>query len=61
MLFGVAVIVTSVALSALAAIVVDAVYQAISQRRWPAEVPPVAVAVSILAVVLGASIGAAIG
>jgi hypothetical protein len=61
MLFGVAVIVTSVTLSALIAIVVDAVYQAISLRRWPAEIPPMAVAISVLAVMLGASIGAAIG
>ena len=61
MLFGVAVIVTGLTLSALVAIFVDVAYQAISDRRWPAEVPPLAVVVSVVAVVVGASIGSALG
>jgi hypothetical protein len=61
MLFGVAVIVTGLTLSALVAIVVDVAYQAISHKRWPAEVPPLAVVVSVVAVVVGASIGSALG
>jgi hypothetical protein len=61
MLFGVAVFVTGLTLSALVAIVVDVAYQAISDRRWPAEVPPLAVAVSVVAVVVGASISSALG
>ena len=61
MLFGVAVIVTALTISALVAIVVDVAYRAISERRWPAEVPPLAVVVSVVAVVAGASIGSALG
>ena len=61
MLFGVAVIVTGLTISALVAIVVDVAYQAITDRRWPAEVPPLAVVVSVVAVVVGASIGSALG
>ena len=61
MLFGVAVIVTSLTVSALAAIVFDTAYQAISERRWPAELPPVAVAGAVLAAMVGASIGSALG
>ena len=61
MLFGVAVIVTALTVSAIVAIVVDTAYQAISLKRWPAEVPPMTVAVSVLAVVIGASIGSALG
>lgn len=61
MLFGVAVIVTGLTISAFIAIVVDVAYQAISQKRWPAEVPPLAVVVSVVAVVVGASIGSALG
>ena len=34
MMFGVAVVVTSLTVSALAAIVVDTAYQAIAERRW---------------------------
>jgi len=61
MLFGVAVIVTGLTISALVAIVVDVAYQTIAARRWPAAVPPLAVVVSVLAVVVGASIGSALG
>ena len=61
MLFGVAVILTALTVSAIVAIVVDTAYQVITQRRWPAEVPPMAVAVSVLAAVVGASIGSALG
>ena len=61
MLFGVAVIVTGLTISAFSAIVVDVAYQAISARRWPADVPPLTVVLSVLAVVVGASIGSALG
>jgi hypothetical protein len=40
MLFGVAVIVTGLAVSGFIAVVIDVAYQAISQKRWPVEVPP---------------------
>ena len=53
-----ATVLIAVTLSALMAVVVDVVYQAISERRWPAELPPMAVGLSVLAVVAGASIGA---
>jgi hypothetical protein len=36
MMFGVAAIVTSLTVSALAAIVIDTTYQTIAERRWPA-------------------------
>jgi post-segregation antitoxin (ccd killing protein) len=61
MMFGVAVIVTSLTVSALAAVVIDTAYQAIAERRWPAELPPMAVAIAVLAAVVGASIGSALG
>ncbi len=56
MLAGVAVVVTSLVISALAAATVDTVYQALAQRRWPADLPA-AVVVSIAAVVVGAYVG----
>ena len=52
-----AIILIALTLSALMAVVVDVTYQAISQRRWPAELPPMAVALSVLAVLAGATIG----
>ena len=48
MLFGVAVIVTSLVISTLAAVVVDTAYQAIAERRWPAALPLVAIAVAFV-------------
>ena len=61
MLYGVAVIVTGLTLSALVATIVDVAYQAIADRRWPAEVPSLAIVVSVVVVVVGASIGSALG
>lgn len=49
MLFGVAVIVTSLVISTLAAVVVDTAYQAIAERRWPAALPLVAIVVTFVA------------
>lgn len=59
MLAGVAVVVTSLFISALAAATVDTVYQALAARRWPADLPAAAAAVvvSIAAVVVGAYVG----
>ena len=51
MLFGVAVIVVSLAISNLAAVVVDRAYQAIAERRWPAALPLVAALVALVAAV----------
>jgi hypothetical protein len=50
MLFGVAVIVTSLVISTLAAVVVDTTYQAIAERRWPAGLPFIAIALTFVAV-----------
>ncbi len=61
MLFGVAVVAISILISAFAAMVVDTAYQAVVDRRWPAQLPLAAVAVSAVAVVLGASLGSALG
>lgn len=61
MLFGVAVVVISVLISALAALVVDTAYQAVVDRRWPAQLPLAAVAVCVVAIVLGASLGSTLG
>jgi hypothetical protein len=49
MLFGVAVIVTSLVISTLAAVVVDTTYQAIAERRWPAGLPFIAIALTFVA------------
>jgi hypothetical protein len=49
MLFGVAVIVVSLAISSLAAVVVDRAYQAIAERRWPAALPLVALVTLVAA------------
>jgi len=49
MLFGVAVIVTSLVISTLAAVVVDTAYQAITERRWPAALPLMAIALAFVA------------
>lgn len=57
MLAGVAVVVTSLFISALAAATFDTVYQALAARRWPADLPAAAVVVSIAAVVVGAYVG----
>jgi len=59
MLLGVALTLTALTVSTIIAIVVDTAYQAISHRRWPAEVPPMAVAISVMAFVVGASLGSA--
>ena len=48
MLLGVAVIVTSLTVSALAAIVIDTASQAIGARCWPVKMGPMAVAVGVL-------------
>ena len=61
MLFGVAVIVTRLTISAFITVVVDVAYQAILKKRWPAEVPPLAFVVSVVAVVVGATIGSTLG
>jgi hypothetical protein len=49
MLFGVAVIVTSLVISILAAVIVDTTYQAIAERRWPAGLPLMAIALAFVA------------
>jgi len=49
MLFGVAVIMTSLVISTISAVVVDTAYQAIAERRWPAALPPTAIAVVFVA------------
>lgn len=46
MLFGVAVVATSVLVSAIVAIIAGGTYEAIVDRRWPADIPASAVAVS---------------
>jgi hypothetical protein len=47
MLLGVAVIVTSLAVSALAAVLIDTAYQAIV-GRWPVRLGPIAVTLAVL-------------
>ena len=59
MLLGVALTLTALTVSTIIAVVVDTAYQAISHRRRPAEVPPMAVAISVMAFVVGASLGSA--
>ena len=44
-----AVIVVSLAISSLAAVVIDKAYQAIAERRWPAALPLVVVLVAMVA------------
>ena len=60
MLYGVAVIVTALVVSTLAAVLVDAVYQAISRRHWLIALPLVGIAVAF-ALVAGASYGSLLG
>ena len=55
-----ATVLIAVTLSALMAVVVDVAYQAITQRRWPAELPPMAVGLSVLAVLVGATVGSSL-
>jgi hypothetical protein len=58
MLFGVAAIVTSLIISALAAVVVDSTYQALSERRWSIVALPL---IAFLAIVVGASMASPLG
>ena len=58
MLFAVAVVATSIVVSAIVAIVVGGAYEAIVDRRWPADIPASAVAVVVLSVTAGAYLGA---
>jgi len=44
-----AVIVVSLAISSLAAVLIDKAYQAIAERRWPAALPLVVVLVAMVA------------
>ena len=60
MVFGVAVIVTALVVSALAAVVVDTTYQAISERHWRTALSLGAVAV-VFALLAGASYGPPLG
>ena len=52
-----AVILVALTVSALTAVAVDTAYQAVITKRWAPQVPPMAVVLSVLAVVAGASIG----
>jgi hypothetical protein len=49
MLLGVAVVVFSLAISTLAAVVVDTAYQALIEKRWPAALQMAAVLVVLVA------------
>jgi hypothetical protein len=60
MLYGVAVIVTALLVSTLAAVLVDAVYQAISQGHWLTALPLVGIALAF-AFAAGASYGSLLG
>ena len=60
MLYGVAVIVTALLVSTLAAVLVDTAYQAISQRHWLTALPLVGIALAF-AFVAGASYGSLLG
>jgi hypothetical protein len=60
MLYGVAVIVTALVVSTLAAVLVDAAYQAISRRHWLTALPLVGIAVAF-AFAAGASYGSLLG
>jgi hypothetical protein len=48
MLFGVAVIVTALLVSTLAAVLVDTAYQAITQRHWLTALPLVGIALAFV-------------
>lgn len=61
MLFGVAVVATSILVSATIAIVVGGTYEAIVDRRWPADIQASAVAIVVLSVTAGGLIGANLG
>lgn len=61
MLLGVAVVATSVLVSAIVAIIAGGTYEAIVDRRWPADIPASAVAVVVLSVTAGGLIGAGLG
>ena len=61
MLFAVAVVATSIFISAIVAIIVDETYEAIVDRRWPAGVPASAVAIVVLSVTAGGLAGAILG
>ena len=58
MLFAVAVVATSIIVSGVVAVIVGSAYEAIVDRRWPAEIPASAVAVVVLSVTAGGLIGA---
>ena len=60
MLYGVAVIVTALVVSTLAAVLVDAVYQAISRRHWLTALPLIGIALAF-AFAAGASYGSLLG
>ena len=60
MLYGVAVIVTALLVSTLAAVLVDTAYQAISQRHWLTALPLVGIALAF-AFVAGAVPGSLLG
>lgn len=60
MVFGVAVIVTALVVSTLAAVLVDAAYQAISQQQWMTALPLVGIAVAFT-LAAGASYGSLLG
>ena len=49
-----AIVALALTLSALTAVVVDTAYQAATQERRPKGIPPMAVAVTVLAVAIGA-------
>jgi hypothetical protein len=56
MLSGVAVIVTSLIVSALIAVIVDTAYQAIADTRWRAAMPLVSGALAVVSGVAAASL-----
>jgi len=57
MLFAVAVVATSIIVSGVVAVIVGGAYEAIVDRRWPADIPASAVAVVVLSVTAGAYLG----
>jgi hypothetical protein len=59
LLFGVAVVATSIILSAITAVIVEGAYEAIANRRWP-ELQPLPVIV-VLSVAAGFLVGSTLG
>ena len=58
MLFAVAVVAASIIVSGVVAVIVGGAYEAIVDRRWPADIPASVVAVVVLSVTAGAYLGA---